>query len=709
VAEPHPVDPLQLRAHGLAFDELKALSEYLDGVLGYADASLEFFRDNESGGYAHRVTPGEGPKTNEYSKASTATCLAYLRAVGGISGAKWEEKAESLRTRIINGSWESAGLGEDNFFTVSFLLDAVDALGGQAGLPPDEQEEVDKRKELLQQGLIDQKGGLKLVGENLPEYPPTAFLTHKAVRVLDRWDALADEVKELVKKWAWSRLYEESMLIDADSPDADFFELAYAALTASRVVPLDRMTPRERRLLQYAIDEFFRGQRADGMWPRSRPLFLYPRIGLAYSYEYEVLVYLLSDPQIKRFLLPHLASLRTAAFALDSRRVPLETASGARAFGWSSEHHGGDFQAESWPTASVYHYCFELGRLVSDAIRLDAFQFVDATYQEPKREPAGTAVLDDLLDSEVDYGAPGVKPSFKEVLKTEFLEPLIAERDLVRDGQPFAKDTKVAAIFYGPPGTSKTQLASRIAGALGWPLLALDPSHLTRRGMDNVHAEADALFGRLRLCDQVVVLLDEFDELVREREAASEVESRFLTTAMLPKIHALYARRRIVYLVATNHLEKFDAAIARPGRFDVIAPVMPPTATAKLENFQGLRVAREVLTKAGDEEAKLDEMIADLTYDEVEALNGRVEGVDDANALRADITRAWDNCTLLRQVREDEYEPKPQPAGKPGAATQAGEKPAPAGAHPGEQAKPVGETWKDRMRRQQSKIRGLGL
>ena len=77
------------------------------------------------------------------------------------------------------------------------------------------------------------------------------------------------------------------------------------------------------------------------------------------------------------------------------------------------------------------------------------------------------------------------------------------------------------------------------------------------------------------------MLLDEFDELVREREVAGEYQSRFLTTAMLPKLQGLSNRRRLVYLIATNHPEQFDAAIRRPGRFDMVLPVMPPTLGAK--------------------------------------------------------------------------------------------------------------------------------
>ena len=40
----------------------------------------------------------------------------------------------------------------------------------------------------------------------------------------------------------------------------------------------------------------------------------------------------------------------------------------------------------------------------------------------------------------------------------------------------------------------------------------------------------------LAITERIVILLDEFDEMVRERGAAADVLSRFLTAAMLPKI-----------------------------------------------------------------------------------------------------------------------------------------------------------------------------
>ena len=59
--------------------------------------------------------------------------------------------------------------------------------------------------------------------------------------------------------------------------------------------------------------------------------------------------------------------------------------------------------------------------------------------------------------------------------------------------------------------------------------MSIDSSQFLKHGMDGVYAEADRVFGMLAIAERVLVLLDEFDEMVRARESATDVLSRFLT------------------------------------------------------------------------------------------------------------------------------------------------------------------------------------
>jgi len=80
-----------------------------------------------------------------------------------------------------------------------------------------------------------------------------------------------------------------------------------------------------------------------------------------------------------------------------------------------------------------------------------------------------------------------------------------------------------------------------------------------------------------------VILFDEMDALAQKREDIQlDVTRQLLTTSMLPKLANLWAQGRVIFLMATNHKEQLDAAITRPGRFDLLLCVGPPPWANKL-------------------------------------------------------------------------------------------------------------------------------
>lgn len=149
---------------------------------------------------------------------------------------------------------------------------------------------------------------------------------------------------------------------------------------------------------------------------------------------------------------------------------------------------------------------------------------------------------------------------------------------------------KHSIILHGPPGTAKTSIAKRIAVELGWPLKTITQSDFLKAGQDKIDAEAGRIFSLCLSLKNVVLLFDELEELILSRDGPaatgqgpanasnSDRESRLLTTSMLPKIHELRDRERLVFIFATNRLTEIDAAATRLGRFDMIKWVGYPEA-----------------------------------------------------------------------------------------------------------------------------------
>jgi hypothetical protein len=610
---------LRFEPPGLDFTELSSLQEDLARILNLVDESLDHFYDDSVGGFVRRRE--DGPPSLAVS--STGTCIDLLHSTGLLESERWTARIKPMQESLLASEFQSHGLPKGNPYTTSFALIGIARLNNASG-------ETDRPK-LVSTAISDLKTALFDRGAaRIGSFPPSAFITERVIKALVLWEEASVGIVNTVGSWAWNRIHEESALVASRSQEQDPADLAYAALLAVRLGgDLEQLAPQQRHILRHALDQFFGAQDPDtGLWPRSRPQFVYGGVGNVHCFDQELLAALLAERKLWPIVFNRLSQLQLAELNLDGSRF----SAGSMGVGWASSHHGRSRSPESWATASVFQFCFALARIVAEALRRHAFDYADAKYSEPRQAPGSRATaFEGFLDAPVIVD--GKEDSLQRVIRANFLEPIAAAQPAMLHRKALPRDVPTSAILFGPPGTSKTQLAHIVSGYLGWPLIKLDPSHLMRSGRGELHAETNRMFQVLVNCEEVVVLLDEFDELVRDRDQPSGMESRFLTTAMLPKLAALSERRRIVYLLATNHLEQFDAAVRRPGRFDMVVPVMPPTVKAKCDKWQtvedGLQALKGRLTDRKLDEART--LIADLTYSETEALTHQVRGGADFN------------------------------------------------------------------------------
>jgi len=633
------------------FDALETLRLYLIGLRDEQRTSLANYHDEGSNGFYHqyaRPTPGKP------SMASSATCVLSLTATDEWSTSGWCERSEALASTLLHEPWDSAGLDPNNVFTVGFALEAVRALIGQLSADRASAFEADPAHSArFAEGEGYLRQAVKDGYAKIAKYPESAYLTQLAVRVLDKRGKLETSDKTRVEECAWREIHKQFALITSQSRSADLFQLAYSIILVTSLGRPGNFQPDQNLMLRSGIDLLFANQRRDGGWPRSQPLFHYPDVGNAYCYEYEMLTQLLSEDRLGEALLPHLEELGAAAYGL--QRDSFLLAGGGH--GWSSGHHPQIIGPESWSTASVFHFAHVLDRLVAEAIRRATFEYLRVPltpFAHPR--PNGPDFAPDFVDCPLRRGNEIV--SLKQYLFAHFVGPLAKEAEKVSAGGKFSDLTAMSAIFFGPPGTSKTELARRIAKHLDWAIAAIDPSHFVRHGMDQIQAEADKIFGMLTAAERVVVLLDEFDEMVKDRHQVSEVLSRFLTTAMLPKLATINHSRKIVFIVATNYIDQFDLAISRPGRFDLIIQIMPPGLEGKLAfdkverqkvNAPPSESLQERLGRLGiplDATEQWAAKIEALTFDEFRAMARALDQCETTLAAAASIDEHFDRCTL---------------------------------------------------------------
>jgi ATPase family associated with various cellular activities (AAA) len=481
---------------------------------------------------------------------------------------------------------------------------------------------------------------------------------------LRRRNKLLPGLETKVNKWAWGELTRQLALVQAKSKNQDAFSFAYLLMLVTAGTPTSKISPERSSIQHAALQTVFDCQLGDGSWPLSRPLFHYPKVGNAHCYEYEMLTQLLQEPRLEDLLLQYLPNLFRATESLQGSVYRLDTGVSA----WASGHHPQLPGPESWTTASVYHFVHRLDRLLAEAVRRELFRYLDqplpGTGKRGSKDKKHFAPSPSFLDSKLDL--PN-KPQYplRDFLWEKFVQPISEQADSIVSGRKFEKGTPISAIFFGPPGTSKTDLSKKVAEFLAWPLLAIDPSHLLRNGMDGIQAEANAIFRRLEEAERVVVLFDEFDELVRERGSSdADAFSRFLTTAMLPKLASIHKRRTLVFIIATNNIGDFDLAIRRQGRFDRVVQVMPPPYESKMEkqDWGGSKIDIEKKLRAlnvnvtGDLKTKIGE----LTFGECDDFATELASAPNAQKARKILTDHWRKCTLRERVSKAHLSKKGQ-------------------------------------------------
>ncbi|GMM51281.1 bifunctional AAA family ATPase chaperone/translocase [Starmerella bacillaris] len=223
-------------------------------------------------------------------------------------------------------------------------------------------------------------------------------------------------------------------------------------------------------------------------------------------------------------------------------------------------------------------------------------EMLKAAQQSAQQRQSGKTVMYTSLGPEWrQFGLPRRKRSLDSViLASGVKERLLGDIESFLDSQKWYSDRGVpyrrGYLLYGPPGSGKTSVIQALAGELDYNICILNLAEVTLTD-DRLNHLLNNVPPRSFL------LLEDVDSAFNEaRKKNAEFGSGVTFSGLLNSLDGVTSAEERIVFMTTNHPERLDPALIRPGRVDfkaLIDNATPNQVKNMFQQFYGPEYAEE--------------------------------------------------------------------------------------------------------------------
>ncbi|XP_021704572.1 peroxisome biogenesis factor 1 [Aedes aegypti] len=176
---------------------------------------------------------------------------------------------------------------------------------------------------------------------------------------------------------------------------------------------------------------------------------------------------------------------------------------------------------------------------------------------------------------------PGLETAidvFQEVLMWPTKFPKIFECSPLRN--------QAGILLFGPPGTGKTYLVSKLAKTWNLRMISVKGPELLAKYIGQSEENVRNLFDRARSAKPCVLFFDEFDSLAPRRGHDSTGVTDRVVNQLLTELDGVEGLQGVTVIGATSRPELLDPALLRSGRIDRLVECSLPDEKSRLAIFK---------------------------------------------------------------------------------------------------------------------------